>query len=72
MVEFEQSDLEKGTNYSLNTFNQNGKDYEEREKAFIKNNKRGIFSLVFVIILRGPMTEIFSVGLQTTDSKVGI
>ena len=40
--------------------------YNEKENAFIKNCKCGLFSLVFVIKLRGRMTEIFSVGLQKT------
>ena len=36
MDELEQSDLEKKTNDSHNTFNQNEKHYEEREKVFMK------------------------------------
>ena len=37
MDEHEQSNLEKETNDSHNTFNQNAKHYKGREKAFIKN-----------------------------------
>ena len=66
MDEFEQSDLEKDTNNSRNTCYQNAIRYKEKENAIIKNCNCGLFSLVFVIKLRGSITEIFSVGLQTT------
>ena len=36
MDEFEQSDLEKETKDSHNTFYQNAKHYKEKENAFIK------------------------------------
>ena len=49
MDEFEQSDLEKETNDSHNSFYQNAIKKEKRKK---KNNKCGIFSLVFVIKLK--------------------
>ena len=67
MDEFEQSDLEKETSDSDNTFYQNAKHYKEKENAFIKNHKCGIFCLVFVIKPGGRMSEIFSVGLQRSD-----
>ena len=44
MNELEQSDLEKETNDFHISFNQNRKHY--REKAFIKNYKCGILSLL--------------------------
>ena len=50
MDEFEQSDLGKETNDSHHTLYQNSK-HKEKEKAFIKNYKCGIFFLVFVIKL---------------------
>ena len=37
MDESEQSDLEKETNDSHNTFYQTAIDYKEKENAFIKN-----------------------------------
>ena len=49
MDKFEQSDLMKETNHSQSTFYQNAINYKERENAFMKNNKSGIFSLVFNI-----------------------
>ena len=61
----EQSDLEKATNESHDTSYQDAVRY--KENAFIKNCKCGLFSLVFAIKPEGSMTEIFSVGLQTTD-----
>ena len=67
MDEFEQSDSEKETNDSHYTCYQNAKRYKEKENAFIKNCKCGLFSLVFVIKLGGGMTEIFSAGLRKTD-----
>ena len=57
MDELEQSDSEKETNDPHNTFSQNAKPYKEREKAFIKNYKCGIFHLVFVIKLGRHMNE---------------
>ena len=40
----------------------------KKRKCFHKKNcKCSLFSLVFVIKLRGSLTEIFSVGLQKTD-----
>ena len=51
MDEFEQSDLENNTCY------QNAIHYEEKENAFIKNCKGGLFSLVCVIKLEGSMTR---------------
>ena len=63
MDEFEESDLK--TNDSHNTVYQNAIHY--KENVFIKNNKCGIFYLVFVIKLGGSMTEISSAGLQKTD-----
>ena len=36
MDEFEQHDIEKETNDSRNTFNQNAKHYKEKENAFVK------------------------------------
>ena len=62
-----QSNLEKETNDSHNTCYQNTIRYKEKQNAFIKNCKCGLFSLVFVIKLGGSMTEIFSVGLQKRD-----
>ena len=59
MDEFEQSDLEKPTDYSHNTLYQNAIHYKERENASLKKNKYDIFSLVWVIKLGGRMTEIF-------------
>ena len=64
MDEFERNDLEKNTNDSHNTFCQNVIHYKERKCFRKKNNKCGIFSLVYVIKLGGRMTEIFSMGLQ--------
>ena len=46
---------------------QNAAHYKEKENAFIKNYKCGIFSLVFVIKPGGRITEIFSVGPQKTE-----
>ena len=46
--EFQQSDLEKETTDSHNTCYQNGIPYKEKENAFIKSCKCGLFSLVFV------------------------
>ena len=48
MDQFAQSDLEKETNDSHNTCYQNAIRYKEKENAFIKNYKCGLFSLVFV------------------------
>ena len=64
MDEFDQSDfiLEKETNDSHNTCYQNAIHY--KENALIKNCKRSLFSLVFVIKLGGSITEI---GLRKTD-----
>ena len=45
MDEIEQSNLEKETNDSHNTFYQNAKHYKEREKTFIKK----IISLAYFI-----------------------
>ena len=59
MDEFEQSDLKKQTDDSRNTIYQNGIHFKERENAFMKNSKCGIFSLLLVIKLRGIMAEIF-------------
>ena len=42
-------------------------NYKEKEIAFMKSCKFGIFSLVFVIKLRGRMTEISSIRLRKTD-----
>ena len=67
MDEFEQIDLEKETNDCHNTYHQNAECYTGKENAFLKYCKCGLFSLVFVIKLRGGMTEIFSVGLLKTD-----
>ena len=39
MDEFEESSLEKETNDSYNNFYQNQMQYNERENAFIKNNR---------------------------------
>ena len=64
---FGQSYFEKETNDSHNTCFQNAIRYKEKENAFIKKCKYGLFSLVFVIKLGGSMTEIFSVGPQKTD-----
>ena len=52
MDEFEQSDLEKETNDFHNTCYQNAIRYKEKENAFLRNCKYGLFSLVFVIKLR--------------------
>ena len=49
MDEFEQKDLEKETNDFHNIFYQNEIHYKEKENAFIKNYKGGIFSFVFVM-----------------------
>ena len=59
MNELEQSDLEEETNDSHDTCNQNAIRYKEKENAFIKNCKCGLFSLVFVAKLGRNMTEIF-------------
>ena len=40
---------------------------KKEKMRFIKDFKCGIFSLVFVIKLRGRMIGIFLVGLQKTD-----
>ena len=40
--------------------------YKERENAFIKNCKCGIFSLLFVIKLGGRMNDLFS---RTTEHR---
>ena len=48
MNEYEQSDLQKETNDFHNTCYQNAIRYKEKENAFIKNCKCGLFSLVFV------------------------
>ena len=37
-----------------------------------KNNKSGIFSLVFVTKLGGGMTQIFSIGIQNTDKGLRV
>ena len=66
MDESEQSDLEKETNDSHNTCYHNVIRCKEKENAFIKNCKCGLFFLVFVIKLGGGMTDIFSVELQKT------
>ena len=65
MDELEQSDLEKETNDSHNMCYQNAMRYREKENAFTKSCKCGLFSLVFIIKLGGRLTEIFSVGRQT-------
>ena len=70
MDEFEQSDLEKETNGSHNSFYQSAIRYKEKENAFQKNIMCGIFSLVFAIILGGRVTEIFSVELQKMDEDL--
>ena len=46
--------------------------YKEKENAFIKNCKYGLFSFVLVIKLGGCMTETFSVGLQKTDKGLKV
>ena len=51
MDEFKQNNLGKEKNDSHNTFYQNVTHYKEKENAFIKNFKCGIFSLIFVIKL---------------------
>ena len=66
----ERRDLEKETNESHDICYQNAIRYEEKENAFIKNCKYGLFSLVFVIKLGGSMTEIFLVRLQKTDKDI--
>ena len=66
MDQFEQSDLEKKKNDSHNTCYQNAIRCKEKENAFMKNCKCGVFSLVFVIKLGGGVTEIFPIGLQKT------
>ena len=66
MDEFEQSNLDKETNDPHNTYYQNAIHCKEKEDAFIKNCKCGLFTLAFVIKLEGSMTDIFSVGLQKT------
>ena len=53
MNELEQSNLEKETNDSHNTFYQNVIQYKEGENVFTENYKCGIFYLVFVIKLGG-------------------
>ena len=67
MDAFEPSNSEKEANDSHNACYQNAIRHKEKENAFIKNCKCGLFSLVFVIKLGGSMTEIFSVGLQKTN-----
>ena len=59
MDEFEQSDFEEWTNNSNNTCYQNAIHYKEKENAFVKNCKCGLFSFVFVIKLGRSMTETF-------------
>ena len=46
---------------------ENAISYKEKEIAFIKKCKCGLFSLVFVIKSQGSMTEILSVRLQKTN-----
>ena len=59
MDEFEQSDLDEETNDSHNTCYQNAIRYKEKENAFIKNCKCGLFSLVFAIKLGESMIKTF-------------
>ena len=68
MNEFEQSDLEKETSDSRNTFYQIAIRYKEKENAFMRNCKYGLFSLVFVINLGGRMTDLFS---RTKEDRQG-
>ena len=44
---------------TLNIFYQNAIHYIDRENAWIKKNKCGTFSFVFVIKLRRRITKIF-------------
>ena len=67
MDEFEQNESEKEMNDSYNPCYQNAICYQEKENAFTKNCKCGLFSLVLVIKLGGSMPEIFSVRQQKTD-----
>ena len=61
---------ERETNDSHNTFYQNVIHYYGgKEIAFIKNNKCGRLSLVFVVKPRGPLTGIFF--CRTTEDRQG-
>ena len=70
MDEFEESDSEKETNESHNTCYQNAVRYKEKENAFMRNCRYGLFSLVFIIKLGRRTTEIFLVGLKKTDKSL--
>ena len=48
---FDQNDLEKETNESDNICYQNAVQYKEKENAFMKRCKCGLFSLAFLLKL---------------------
>ena len=70
MDEFEQSALEKETNDYHNTCYQNAIHYKEKENAFIKKLLMWFIFFCLSYKTRGNMTEVFSVGLQTTDNVI--